>query len=61
MLSFPAHTTYRFQKLDRFFFKFNKTNYNETSSSWLRTNPGNTIKQTIASELLEIAHTNQFK
>lgn len=61
MLSFPAHTTHRLQPLDRSFFKSLKTNYNEASSSWLRTNPGNKIKQTTVSELLEIAYSKSVR
>lgn len=60
-LSFPAHTTHRLQPLDKSFFKSLKTNYNGASSSWLRTNPGNTIKQTTVSELLGIAYSKSVR
>ncbi|XP_076395897.1 uncharacterized protein LOC105663718 [Megachile rotundata] len=61
MLSFPAHTTHRLQPLDKSFFKSLKANYNEASSSWLRTNPGNTIKQSTVSELLGIAYSKSVR
>nr|XP_012149906.1 PREDICTED: uncharacterized protein LOC105663718 [Megachile rotundata] len=61
MLSFPAHTTHRLQPLDKSFFKSLKANYNEASSTWLRTNPGNTIKQSIVSELLGIAYSKSVR
>ena len=57
MLSFPAHTTHRLQPLDKSVFKSLKTNYNEASSSWLRKNLGNTIKQTTVSELFGMAYS----
>lgn len=61
MLSFPAHTTHRLQPLDKSFFKSLKTNYNEASSTWLRTNPGYTIKQSTVSELLGIAYSKSVR
>lgn len=61
MLSFPAHTTHRLQPLDKSFFKSLKANYNAASSTWLRTNPGNIIKQSTVSELLGIAYTKSVR
>jgi hypothetical protein len=61
MLSFPAHTTHRLQPLDRSFFKSLKFNYNEASSVWLRTNLGNTIKQSTISEILGIAYSKSVR
>lgn len=61
MLSFPAHTTHRLQPLDRSFFKSLKNSYNETASSWLRSNPGSVIKQANVSELLGIAYPRSVR
>lgn len=61
MLSFPAHTTHRLQPLDRSFFKSLKSSYNEASSAWLRTNPGNTIKQMNVSEIFGIAYARSVR
>ena len=57
MLSFPAHTTHRLQPLDKSVFKSLKTYYNEVSSSWIKKNPRNTIKQTTVSELFGMAYS----
>ncbi|XP_076388843.1 uncharacterized protein LOC100877113 [Megachile rotundata] len=61
LLSFPSHTTHRLQPLDLSFFKFLKTYYNEASAVWLRSHPGETIKQSNVSELLGIAYTKSAR
>ncbi|TNN05997.1 jerky [Schistosoma japonicum] len=61
MLSFSVHTTHRLQPLDISFFKSLKTNYKLALLFWLRTNPGNAVKQTTVSELLGIAYSKSVR
>lgn len=56
MLCFKAHTTRILQPSDKTFIKSLNSNFNKASSVWLRTNLGETIKQTTSSELLRITY-----
>lgn len=39
LLCFPSHTTHYLQPLDRAFFKFLKSNFNNETNAWIRNNP----------------------
>lgn len=56
LLSLPAHTSHRLQPLDKSFFKSLKHHFNAVSATWMRSHPGNVIKQTDISELLGVAY-----